>query len=209
MWTEFNYYHYSSNRELVEIKANGYYKPVSVGVAQLINQTNLATTSSSTGMVSTSAASSTYSMGVFSSTSGTSSSTSSISSTAGSSYAGLVSGTAAGAVSGADFSPGSIGDATLNNLQTMEMITPNIIVTYNHGKVVPVDFERLQAKALNILSSWYITKSTYDRNRLNSILNINYQPMFKGNYPLKFYYNYNGCLDVDADMPTISKPFIY
>lgn len=201
IWTEFNYYQYSTNKELVEIKANGSYNPVSIGIAQLINQPGMAL-SGYNATASTSAASSSYTMGVFSGTSGSSSSTSSMS---GSSQAGITS----GGVSGVNFSPGNIGGATLSDLQHLEFATPNIILTYNHGKVVPVDFERLQAKALNILSSWYYIKTTSQKNRLNSILYTNYVPMFIGNYPLKFYYNYNGCLDVDADMPTISKPFIY
>ena len=91
----------------------------------------------------------------------------------------------------------------------IEFATPNIIVTYNHGKVVPVDFNRLRNRASQILSAWSIPKSNSDKNKLNSIIHMNYVPMIKGNYPLKFYYNYRGCLGVDENNPTINKPFTY
>jgi len=219
--TQFMYYHYSTSKELVEIKANGYYKPVVTGVAALIAETNSTGYYGSTSAYSAGvSAGSSYSMATTSSTSSSSSSTglyysmattsSNYGSSSGYSSSGAGSsgtGSSYGAVSGADFSPSSIGDATLADLQTLEMMTPNIIVTYNHGKVIPVDYGLLQSKALYVLSHYSL--STYNRNRLNSILHIDYQPMFKGNYPLKFYYNYRGCFGVDEDTPTINKPFIY
>ncbi|MCD4833269.1 MAG: hypothetical protein K8R31_05700, partial [Bacteroidales bacterium] len=108
-------------------------------------------------------------------------------------------------LSGASFTPGDYVDPKLLILSG----PPNIIITYNHGKAIPVDYLTLRNKAISILSTDYIYKSGYDMSKLQSIFYTNYQLMPKGNYPLKFYYNYGGCLDVDADTPMISKPFIY
>lgn len=122
----------------------------------------------------------------------------------------LSSGTYSG-LSGSGFSPGNIGGATFDELQSLTWLTltPNIILTYNHGKVTAIDFLTLRNEALSRLSSQYVSKTAYDISILHSILNTNYQSMPKGNYPLKFYYNYFGCQDVDAQTPMIDKPFIY
>ncbi len=201
MITQFAYYTYY--KDMVEIKANGYYKPIVTGVAEVMSQTNYATLPNTSASTSAAASSSGFSFGMIS-TFGTSTSSGSSSSAA----SGMTS-TNFGGMSGADFSPSSISGANLIDLQTLEIATPNYILTYNQGKVIPVDFERLQSKALYILSNSYISKSNYDRNRLNSIVNTDYVPMLKGNYPVKFYYNYRGCLGVDENTPMISKPFIY
>ena len=107
-------------------------------------------------------------------------------------------------LSGTSFSPGDFVDPTL-----ILSGPPNIIITYNHGKVIPVDYLTLRNEAISILSAEHIYKSGYDMSKLQSIFYTNYQLMPKGNYPLKFYYNYGGCLGVDEATPMISKPFIY
>ncbi|MFO7829030.1 MAG: hypothetical protein R6V23_10440, partial [Bacteroidales bacterium] len=198
--TQFDDYAYSPNKDLVALDRNSDYEPVSVHVSELIPQTfsigssdsgeeDSSTSSLNSTSLSVSGSGSSFStIGNFGSTTSTSSS---------------------GSMSGVSFEPGSASGSNLNNLQIDEFPTPNIIVTYNHGKVVPADFVLLRNKATEILSRWYIPKSGTERVKLNSIINTNYVPMFRGNYPLKFYYNYNGCLGVDEDKPKISKPFIY
>lgn len=204
--TEFNHYYYSSNHDLVELKANGYYEPPASEFSQMVTQNNIVTSASAGTSTSSAAIGSSYSMGVLTTTSAsTTTGTSS-----GSSYAGsMFAGSSSGGVSGTNFSPGNAGGINLSDLQALEDFTPNLILTYNHGKVIPVDFNRLRERAVHVLSYYYLLLSNSDKYKLNSILNTNYQPMLHGNYPLKFYYNYRGCLGVDEDTPTINKPFVY
>lgn len=201
--TEFNYYQYSSSKDLIELKANGYYEPVTIPVAQLMPQTF--SIGSSSGSGSSSGGINT----AISSTSNTSLSVSSSNIPTIGNFGSTTSTSAFGSISGANFEPSSVSGSNLDQLQNIEFATPNIIVTYNHGKVVPVDFDRLRNKAVQILSAWYIPKSNSEIIKLNSIIYNNYVPMLKGNYPLKFFYNYRGCVGVDEDNPTINKPFIY
>jgi len=214
--TEFSHYLYSSNHNLVEIKANGSYQPETTNTVQLMTQMsfNMSTSSSS----SSSSSSSTGSNSSLVSTVATQG-TSANSSFAGSSLAGSSIGgssvtnyssgnSSSGRASGTTFSPGSSSNLNLNDLQDLEF-TPNLIFTYNHGIVVPVDFYQLRNKAIYVLSHYYLILTSSDKSKLNSIINTNYQPMSHGNYPLKFYYNYRGCLGVDEANPTINKPFNY
>lgn len=217
MMTEFNHYQYSSNKELIEIKANGYYEPVTIPVAQLMPLT-MSTSSSSAGSTGSTGVAQTSTVGTTSmaqtNTYGVSSSTSAANAIGSNSPAANSFGSSSstgmfGSTSGASFTPSAVGGSNLSDLQNITFATPNIVVTHNHGKVVPVDFDRLRNKAASIMSSWYIAKSNYDMNRLNSILHNDYVPMLRGNYPLKFYYNYRGCLGVDEDNTIINKSFIY
>ncbi len=112
----------------------------------------------------------------------------------------------------AGFSPGALsGGINLNQLQSTLINPPSpfIKLQYNHGIVIPSDFSRLQNNAASILSSFWIYKSDSQRSRLNNIISRHYQLMPRGNYPLKYYYNYWGCTGPDDTMPTISKPFVY
>ncbi|MFO7658719.1 MAG: hypothetical protein R6W78_16790 [Bacteroidales bacterium] len=116
--------------------------------------------------------------------------------------------------SGGTFIPGGIAGTSFSGLQTSVFGTqsapaPNITIKYCHGIIVPADFLTLRVRAINVLSNFYIVKSNSDKTRLNTIIARPYQLMLRGNYPLKYYYNYNGCLGVDDAAPTISKPFIY
>ncbi len=203
--TEFDYYQFSSNKDLIELDRNGYYEPFTVPVAQLMSQTFSIGSSSGSGSGSGSSAVST-SVGSVSNTS-VSISGSNIPTIG--NFGSTTSTSAPGSVSGVNFTPSSAAGSNFDNLQNVEFATPNIIVTYNHGKAVPVDFDRLRNKATQILSTWYIPKSNSEMIKLNSIIHTNYEPMIKGNYPLKFFYNYRGCLGVDENNPTINKPFIY
>jgi hypothetical protein len=220
MMTEFNHYQYSSNKELIEIKANGYYEPVTIPVAQLMPLT-MSTNSYSAGSMGAASMGQTSTVGTTSlaqtTTFGVSSSSgvSAANAFGSSSSAGMFGTNSSsstgifGSTSGASFTPSSAAGANFSDLQNLEFATPNIIVTHNHGKVVPVDFDRLRNKAAYILSRWYIPKSNYESGRLNSIIHTDYVPMLRGNYPLKFYYNYRGCLGVDENNTIINKTFIY
>ena len=209
--TQFNDYAYSSNKDLVALDRNSYYEPVSVPVAELIPQiytigsnsdSNSNSNSNSNSSSLNTSIGSTDNTSVFVSSSGSNIPTIG-------NFGTTTSTSSPGTMSGAGFEPGSAAGTNLDNMKNIEFATPNIIVTYNHGKVVPADFNRLRNKATQILSRWYILKSNSEMNKLNSIIHMNYVRMFKGNYPLQFYYNYNGCLGADEDRPTISKPFIY
>ncbi|MDA3878749.1 MAG: hypothetical protein PF436_00035, partial [Prolixibacteraceae bacterium] len=111
-------------------------------------------------------------------------------------------------VIGGGFSPGV-------NVQNVQSIlgssneAPNLVLTYNHGLIVPIDFNRMKYRSLSVLSNPFISKSNVERNRLTTIINTNYVPMQNGNYPMLFYYNYSGCYGVDQSVPSISKPFVY
>lgn len=95
------------------------------------------------------------------------------------------------------------------NLFQSSSSAPYIKLTYNHGVIVPVDFMNLRIKAIATLSNPYLSIGSSDRNRMNIIINRNYRRMFRGTYPINFFYNYPGCRNVDAQPATISKPFIY
>ncbi len=109
------------------------------------------------------------------------------------------------------FSPGALsGTANLNAIQTtIYPPPPQIQLQYNHGIIVPFDFIKVKTKAASVLSNPFISKSASDITKLNSILTSEYQLMPRGNYPLKYYYNYWGCRGPDDTFPTISKPFVY
>jgi len=216
MLNEFDYYYYYSNSlNLVDIKANGYYTPVLTGAAAAVSQSSnvpvytASTSNYSGGMVGIASTGPSYSSSSASSSTGTSISfpVGNMPSSSGSSS----SGTAAGIGGGASFSPGGIGSASIDDLQNNQFIelTPNLIFTYNHGVAIPTDYEKLRNKAIQILSSSYIYKSYYDRNRLNAIINRDYEMMPNGNYPIKIFYNYRGCLGVDENVSTINKPLVY
>jgi hypothetical protein len=67
----------------------------------------------------------------------------------------------------------------------------------------------LKNRAIATLSNAFITLNAAKKNRLNAIISRNYQRMFRGTYPLNFYYDYFGCRVIDTEPVTISKPFIY
>lgn len=102
----------------------------------------------------------------------------------------------------------SSGGTTTQTVRT-GVPSPTLTLTYNHGIIVPDDYLKLRTRATEVLYNPLITKTNAQRSHLQAILNRNYQPMFRGVYPLRFYYNYNGCRDVDADVPTMYKPFTY
>lgn len=87
--------------------------------------------------------------------------------------------------------------------------TPYLKLTYNHGIIVPADFMSLRNRAMATLSNPLVTLNAAKRSRLNSIVNRNYQRMFRGTYPINFYYDYFGCRVIDTEPVNISKPFIY
>jgi hypothetical protein len=111
-------------------------------------------------------------------------------------------------VIGGGFSPGV-------NVQNVQSIlgssneAPNLVLTYNHGLIVPVDFNRMKYRSLSVLSNPFISKSSNEMYRLNTILDKTYTPMLNGNYPLLFFYNYFGCQNVDESASGVSKPFVY
>ncbi|MCX7984808.1 MAG: hypothetical protein N3A63_07900 [Bacteroidetes bacterium] len=82
-------------------------------------------------------------------------------------------------------------------------------VLYNHGTIVPTDYLTVKERALAVLSNPFISKTNSDRTRLNAIVNRSYQLMYRGTYPIGFFYNYNGCQAVDATIIEIAKPFTY
>jgi hypothetical protein len=86
---------------------------------------------------------------------------------------------------------------------------PQISITYNHGKIVPADFQKMKDKAAAVRYNPFISKSGSEKTKLNAIINSTYTYMPRGNYPLLFYYNYFGCLGIDQPAATIDKPFIY
>jgi hypothetical protein len=201
--TQFEDYAYSPNKDLVELKRNSDYEPVSFPVAELIPQTYTVGSNSDSDSNSSSLRTS------IGSTDNTSVSVSSSSFPTIGNFGTTTSASSSGTMSGVSFEPSSASGSNLNSLQNVEFATPNIIVTYNHGKVVPADFVLLRNKATEILSRWWYHPTPSESVKLNSIIHMNYVPMFRGNYPLKFYYNYNGCLGGDEDKPKINKPFIY
>ncbi len=87
--------------------------------------------------------------------------------------------------------------------------SPSLVLTYNHGIVAPADYLALKNRAIEVLYNPLISKSAAERSRLNNSVSRNYQRMFRGTYPLGFYYNYFGCQNVDAEVPNIQKPFTY
>lgn len=204
---QFYDYAYSSTKDLVELEKNSHYESVFVPVAELIMQPYTTGSNSESDSDSDSSILNTSIRSTDSTSVSVSSSSSSVSTIG--SFGTTTSTSSFGSRSGASFEPSSAGGSNLDKLQNLEFASPNIIVTYNHGKVVPADFDRLRNEATQILSRWDITKSYSESFKLNSIIYTNYLPMLKGNYPLKFYYNYNGCLGADEDKPRISKPFIY
>lgn len=93
-----------------------------------------------------------------------------------------------------------------------QMIVPPITIKYNHGLIVPTDFMNLKYSALATIIAGmnpFFNLSSSDRTRLNQIYNRTYQMMYRGNYPLKFYYNYWSCRGPDDPTPTYSKWFVY
>jgi hypothetical protein len=110
------------------------------------------------------------------------------------------------------FSPGAFsGSVNLSQIQSslVNPPAPYLILQYNQGCIVPPDYNLMKINAAIILSNPLISKSSSDRTLLNSILSTEYQLMPRGNYPLKYYYNYWGCHGPDDTIPTISKPFVY
>ncbi|HOU74636.1 hypothetical protein [Tenuifilum sp.] len=105
------------------------------------------------------------------------------------------------------------GFSTSNQPQNLSLFqsssAPYFKLTYNHGIIVPTDFMNLKYRAIATLSNPLITINAAKRNRLNAIINSNYQRMYRGTYPLSFYYDYFGCRVIDTEPVTISKPFIY
>ncbi len=92
-----------------------------------------------------------------------------------------------------------------------QMVVPPITIKYNHGLIVPTDFNNLKLKAFATIIAGmnpFFNLSASDRTRLNQIYNRAYQMMYRGNYPLKFYYNYWGCRGPDDPTPTYSKWFV-
>jgi len=109
--------------------------------------------------------------------------------------------------------PGISGPSSSLGLQSSITQTgsPTLIIKYNHGLIIPNDFLNLKTRAATILSipNLYSNLNSADRNRLNLISNRNYQMMSRGNYPLKYGYNYRGCLGIDQPITTYNKSFVY
>jgi hypothetical protein len=110
--------------------------------------------------------------------------------------------------------PGISGTSTgLGGLQSSlaQSGSPTLIIKYNHGLIIPNDFLNLKTRAAVILSIPYLYSNlnSSERNKLNLISNRNYQIMLRGNYPLKYGYNYRGCLGIDQPITTFNKSFVY
>jgi hypothetical protein len=121
---------------------------------------------------------------------------------AGSGFAGAVSNLGATALGG------SSGISNIQSAMNQQNV-PQIYLSYNHGIVVSSDYKKLKDKATAIRYNPFISKSGTEKNMLNNIINSNYVSMLHGQYPLKYRYNYYGCLGVDESAPTFNKPFVY
>lgn len=127
----------------------------------------------------------------------------------------VYSGTATTSSAGGGYNiPGIAGVNNITQMQSLlQTIGHTITIQYNHGMVIPNDYILLKLRAAEILSfpSWiysmYFTSG--DRTRLNQIANKSYEMMLRGNYPLKFMYNYWGCRGPDDTAPTYRKWFVY
>lgn len=115
------------------------------------------------------------------------------------------------AASNGMFSPGSMTGLNIQGIPGMsgKNEPPQLMLTYNHGLIVSSDFTKLKNRAVFVFSNSTIPKSNNTKDHLRSIINSNYTPLLKGNYPLLFLYNYFGCIGVDDSAPTISKYFVY
>ncbi len=104
-----------------------------------------------------------------------------------------------------------VGAGNLLQIQTgvLQMYVPPLSIKYNHGIIIPQDFVNLKLRAVSLLANPLSGLSASERSRLNQISNRNYQMMFRGNYPLKFLYNYWGCRGPDDPTPTYNKWFVY
>ncbi len=113
--------------------------------------------------------------------------------------------------SGGNTIPGLSGIGNLLQIQAglLQMSVPPLSIRYNHGVIIPQDFVKLKQRAASLLANPFSNLSSSERSRLNQILNRNYQMMFRGNYPLKFYYSYWGCRGPDDPIPTYNKWFVY
>nr|HPR62286.1 hypothetical protein [Prolixibacteraceae bacterium] len=121
---------------------------------------------------------------------------------AGSGFAGVVSNLGSTALGG------SSGITNIQSTMNQQNV-PQIYLSYNHGIVVSSDYKKLKDKATAIRYNPFISKSGTEKNMLNTIINSNYVSMLHGQYPLRFRYNYHGCLGVDESAPTYNKPFVY
>jgi len=92
-----------------------------------------------------------------------------------------------------------------------QVIVPPIVIKYNHGMIVPLDYFNLRYRVISLLSNWFFVTllSNDEKANLLSIKNTTYQKMFRGNYPLRFSYNYWGCHGPDDPIPTYFKWFVY
>jgi hypothetical protein len=107
--------------------------------------------------------------------------------------------------------PGASIGMGMQNIQSAfgQSDPPKLSITYNHGKIVPADFQKMKDKAAAVRYNPLISKSGSEKSRLNAIINSNYTAMPRGQYPLQFYYHNVGCLGIDQSAVTINKPFIY
>jgi len=77
--------------------------------------------------------------------------------------------------------------------------------------IVPLDYNNLRIRVITLLSNWIFRASLREDElaELFSIKNTTYQKMLRGNYPLRFSYNYWGCRGPDDPTPTYFRWFVY
>jgi hypothetical protein len=93
-------------------------------------------------------------------------------------------------------------------MASQQQASPYLAIKYRHGIITATDYILLRLNAACTLFKYPNLNATY-KTKLSNILSTDYQSMLRGNYPLKYFYNYDGCIDVDTGAPTISKPFVY
>ena len=94
----------------------------------------------------------------------------------------------------------------------LQTVSPSLKVTYKHGTIIPFDYLKVKNRATSILSNPLLLRglSNAEKIRLNNqMATRQYQLMYRGNYPLKFIYNYWGCRGPDDPIPMYLKWFVY
>lgn len=115
---------------------------------------------------------------------------------------------------GSSTAPSSQGKNTSSQSTTLQSGktgsgTAMLKLTYNHGIIVASDYLTVRERALAVSANPLLSKSSSERSRLNAILNRRYEAMYRGTYPIGFFYNYDGCRAVDAEILDIQKSFTY
>ena len=99
-----------------------------------------------------------------------------------------------------------------------QVIIPPIVIKYNHGMIIPMDYINLKLRAFGlraILNEMRllgaISQSEYETSmaQLNIIQNTVYRKMFRGNYPLRFSYDNQWCWVQGVTPTSYFKWFVY